>query len=120
DRNGQTLLSLLVANGNRLGLYTYVSDARTESWDATSKQFSGGASIAKWRITLPFGSLLDQSSNLVPTHSVRKVRWTYAADLQPGQFSRSEFQVVVSNWTVTGLGRSYFVAGLGSRRINDD
>ena len=33
------------------------------------------------------------------------LRWTYAAALQAGAFVRSEFQVVVSNWTVTGSGR---------------
>ncbi len=33
---------------------------------------------------------------------------------------RSEFQVVVSNWTVTGSGRTYSLAGPGSQRIEDD
>src|SRR5439155_27302699 len=51
---------------------------------------------------------------------VRKLRWTYAADLQAAAFERSEFQVVVSNWTVTGTGRAYAVAGPGSRRIEDN
>jgi hypothetical protein len=61
------------------------------------------------------GSWLD-----VPTNNVRKMRWTYAADLQSGAYSRSEFQVVVSDWTVTGTGRDYSVAGPGSRRLEDD
>ena len=56
----------------------------------------------------------------VPTNAVRKLRWTYAADLQAGAFTRSEFQVVVSNWTVTGANRGYVIAGPGSRRIEDD
>ena len=48
------------------------------------------------------------------------MRWTYAADLQAGTFVRSEFQVVVSDWTVTGTNRTYSVAGPGSLRIEDD
>ncbi len=108
------------ANGNRIGLYTYVSGAGTEQWDSTWRQFSGGASPTRWRIDLPFGSLVDPMLGSVPTHSVRKLRWTYAADLQAGAFGRSEFQVVISNWTVTGSGRAYSVAGPGSRRIEDN
>ena len=36
-----------------------------------------------------------------------------------GRFRTSEFSVVVSNWTVTGSGTQYQVAGPGSRRIED-
>ena len=56
----------------------------------------------------------------IPTNNVRKLRWTWAADLQPGNYVRSEFQVTTSQWQVTGTGRQYFVAGPGSRRIEDD
>ncbi len=107
-------------NGNRLGLYTYVSGSQTEHWDAAWKQFSGGTSPTKWRVTLPFGSLVDPVLGPVPARSIRKMRWTYAAGLQPGTFARSEFAVGVSNWSVTGTGRQYSVAGPGSRRLNDD
>ena len=107
------------ANGNRVGLYTYVSGVGTEHWDCVWRQFSGGSSPNKWRIDLPFGSLTDPALGRVPANSVRKLRWTYAADLQAGAFERSEFQVVVSNWTVTGSGRTYSIAGPGSRRIED-
>lgn len=113
------------ANGNRVGLYTYVTGS-TEIWDVTSRQFSGGSSPNAWRITLPFNSLVGSVSSpggsrqTVPTSAVRKVRWTYAAELQPRAFERSEFQVLISNWTVTGNRRIYSVAGPGSRRINDD
>ena len=55
----------------------------------------------------------------IPTNVIRKMRWTYAADLQAGAFVRSEFQVVVANWTVTGTNRTYSVAGPGSRRVED-
>jgi hypothetical protein len=113
------------ANGNRVGLYTYVQGS-TEQWDATSKQFSGGTSPTKWRMSLAFSALIGSVTLpggalvAVPVDKVRKVRWTYAADLQASAFIRSEFQVALSNWTVTGNGRTYSVAGPGTRRINDD
>ncbi|HLH00334.1 MAG TPA: hypothetical protein VKX49_28775 [Bryobacteraceae bacterium] len=108
------------ANGNRIGVYTYVSGARTEQWDGSWKMFSGGISSSQWQITLPFASLADPNLGTVPARRVRKLRWTYSADLQPGPFSRTEFQVVVSDWNVSGSGRTYSVAGPGSRRIEDD
>jgi hypothetical protein len=117
--------STLGSNGNRIGAYAYVSGSQTEQWDATSKMFSGGTSPTLWQITLPFASLVDpnptppQTGN-VPASAIRKMRWTYAADLQASAFVRSEFQVVVSNWTVTGSGQAYSVAGPGSQRIEDD
>ena len=107
------------SNANRLGVYTYVGGS-TEHWDAAWKQFSGGTSPTKWRVTLPFNSLVDPLLGAVPAHSIRKLRWTYAADLQRAAFERSEFSVQVSNWAVTGSGRTYLIAGPGSRRINDD
>lgn len=107
------------ANGNRLGLYTYTTGS-TETWDVGSKQFSGGTSPTTWRFTIPFGSLTDRTGATVPTTDVRKMRWTYAADLQPGSYQRSEFSVQVANWTVTGTNRAYQVAGFGSRRFEDD
>ncbi|HYL37170.1 MAG TPA: hypothetical protein VEV17_14735 [Bryobacteraceae bacterium] len=117
---GQTLSnSTTGANGNRIGVYTYVSNSKTETWDALSKQLSGGISPSQWHISIPFASLADPALGAVPTRSVRKLRWTYSADLQPAAFVRSEFQVVVSNWTVTGTGRPYSIAGPGSRRIED-
>src|ERR1700677_409579 len=108
------------ANGNRIGIYSYVSGAQTETWDAPSKLFSGGTSPSQWQITLPFASLSDPVLGVVPANSIRKLRWTYAAALQAGAFVRSEFQVVVSNWTVTGTGQGYSIAGPGSQRIEDD
>ena len=56
----------------------------------------------------------------VPMNAVRKMRWTWAADLQAGDFVRSEFAVTVSNWTVNGSNRNYQVAGVGSWRVEDD
>jgi hypothetical protein len=108
------------ANGNIVGAYTFVSGARTETWDPLSRQFTGGTSPSKWRFTLPFISLSDPVLGTVPATAIRKLRWTYSAAFQSGEFVRSEFQVVVSNWAVTGTGRTYLVAGRGSRRIEND
>ena len=110
-------------NGNRIGVYTYTYNAvytPTSQWDAAAKLLSGGTSPTKWRINLPFASISDPNLGPIPAGSIRKMRWTYSADLQPGAYQRSEFQVVVSNWMVNGAGRNYSVAGPGSRRIEDD
>lgn len=108
------------ANGNRIGLYTYVKGT-TENWDVASAQFSGGMSPSKWGVTLNFGNLLDRDGvTTVPTTSVRKVRWTYGAELQAGAYVRSEFAAVVTNWMVTGTNRGYQVAGQGSQRFEVD
>lgn len=118
---GQTLSnSTTGANGNLVGAYTFVSGAITEAWDAQWKQFSGGTSPSAWTIVLPFARLSDPTLGVIPAAAIRKLRWTYSAALQPGDFVRSEFQVAVSNWSVTGSGASYSVAGPGSLRIEDD
>ncbi len=118
---GETLGSSTTgANGNLIGAYTFVSGAMSEEWDAQSRQFSGGTSPSAWTILLPFASLADPLLGVIPASAVRKLRWTYSAALQPGAFVRSEFQVVVTSWTVTGTGGSYSVAGPGSRRVEDD
>lgn len=108
------------ANGNRIGICTYVQGV-SEYWDAPSRSFQNGASPTKWRVSLDFSSLSDPEKNVtVPTNHVRKLRWTYSAELQNGAFQRSEFAVVVSNWTVTGNNRAYSVAGPGSQRVEDN
>ena len=118
---GQTAAnSTTGANGNWIGAYTFVSGGMSEQWDAVSKRFSGGLSPTQWQVTLPFATLADPTLGQIPAAAVRKLRWTYSADLQTGAYVRSEFQVVVSNWTVTGTGRAYSIAGPGSRRIEDD
>lgn len=113
------------ANGNRFGVYSYSTGA--ETWDAPAKTFANGTSPTQWQVTINFSSLegtvtpdLTGALSAIPTNNIRKLRWTYAADLQSGNFQRSEFQVVVSNWTVTGTNTAYSVAGPGSRRIEDD
>jgi hypothetical protein len=115
-----TYASAAGANANRIGVYGTVHGAGTEAWTPAAVLLAGGESPTRWRIDLDFGNLRDKAEALVPTTRVRKMRWTWSADLQPSGFERSEFQVVVSNWSVTGSGRAYQVAGPGSRRIEDD
>jgi hypothetical protein len=114
------------ANGNRFAMYTY-SETTAATWDSDGQRFANGTSPTQWGITIDFSSLQgyltpDFSDTLttVPTSQIRKMRWTYAADLQPASFVRSEFEVVVSNWSVTGTNRTYSLAAPESRRIEDD
>jgi len=114
------------ANGNLFGMYTY-SETPDAIWDSSAKTFANGTSPTQWSISIDFSSLQgyltpDFSGTLtaVPTNAIRKMRWTYSAALQVGPFVRSEFEVVVSNWSVTGTNGTYSVAGPGSRRAEDD
>jgi hypothetical protein len=126
DQIELTYLGLPGANGNRIGVYGIVSGAATESWSPEWAMFSGGTSPEKWAIKLDFSALEGyQFPDLttlvpVPTTNVRKMRWTWAADMQMGDFQRTEFSVAVTNWNVTGTNLTYNVAGPGSRRIEDD
>ena len=106
-------------NGNRMAIYGFVSGARTELWSAEWAYLTGGASPSKWRITLPFGTMTDVNNVLVPVTNIRKMRWTYGAQMQSGAYQRSEFLVIVTSWTVTAPSRIYSLAGPGSRRIED-
>jgi hypothetical protein len=108
------------ANGNRIGVYGMVQGAGTESWSPAATTFAGGASPEQWQMDLDFSNLHDMNGALVPTSNVRKMRWTWAADLQPSNFVRTEFSVAVSEWFVSGNKTQYSVAGAGSRRIEDD
>ena len=114
------------ANANRIGVYATVSGAGTEIWSPGWERFNGGTSPQKWQVNLDFSALkgyIDPDRTRlvpVPTSSVRKMRWTWAADLQAGDFERSEFSVVVTNWSVTGSRLQYQIAGPGSRRVEDD
>lgn len=107
------------ANANRLGIYGFTSGTGTAAWAEWWKQLSGGTSPTKWRVTLNFGALIAIDGRTVPASKIRKMRWTYAAELQHGAYQRSEFAAAVSNWTVTGTGRAYQIAGPGSRRVED-
>jgi hypothetical protein len=108
------------ANGNRVGVCGGVSGARTETWSPASAVFSGGTSPTRWKIDLDFSNLRNDTGQLVPTTNVRRMRWTWAADWQFRDFERSEFEVAISAWHVTGSNLARSVAGPGSRRIEDD
>uniref|UniRef100_Q01Z29 Non-contractile tail sheath TIM barrel domain-containing protein n=1 Tax=Solibacter usitatus (strain Ellin6076) TaxID=234267 RepID=Q01Z29_SOLUE len=115
-----TYLGMAGTNGNRVGVYGTTYGTGTQSWSPTASLFSGGLSPQRWKIDLDFSNLLDVNGTHVPTANVRKMRWTWAADLQSADFARSEFSVMVSSWSVTGANLLYSVAGAGSRRIEDD
>ncbi len=119
------------ANWNRVGVYGYVggppdrsSGPYTEFWSPWWNMCSGGVSPTTWRVDLDFDNLTyvgaPDSNHTVPVSSICKMRWTYAAGWQDGAFQRSEFEVQVSNWTVTGNNLTYCVAGPGSFRIEDN
>ena len=116
------------ANGNRIGVYgnaySAPPGAPTENWQPGWQLLAGGISPSQWQINLDFTSItgLDDTGATVPVpmNAVRKMRWTWSADLQPGNFARSEFAVSISNWTVSGCNRDYRVAGPGSWRVEDD
>jgi hypothetical protein len=112
---------LLGANGNRITVYGFVqpdaSGQVAQCWAQPAVMFSGGQFPTTYQISINFGDLL--ASQQIPTNRVREVRWTWAADMQPGTYQQSEFQVIISNWSVTGSNRQYSIAGPGSRRIED-
>ena len=115
--------SLAGANGNRITMYGF-SENSVPVWQDPAAAFSGGSFPSQYAVTLDFGNLSgttddDSTPQAIPTTNVRKVRWTWAADMQPGEFIQTEFQVTVSNWSVTGTNQLYSVAGPGSRRIED-
>jgi hypothetical protein len=104
------------ANGNRVTVYGFAQGGATV-WQEPAVSFSGGVFPSLYQITIDFAQL---KASGIPTNNVRKLRWTWAADLQPGSFQQREFQVQISNWTVTGNNGLYYIAGPGSRRIEDD
>jgi hypothetical protein len=116
------------SNGNRIGVYGNAYSAppgtATEIWQPGWQLLSGGVSPTQWQVNLDFSSITGLNENgdtvTVPMNAVRKMRWTWAADLQPGNFVRSEFSGTVSDWTVSGSNRTYQVAGMGSWRVEDD
>ena len=115
---------LLGANGNRISVYGFCTSGQPV-WQEPAVMFSGGQFPSKYRFTVDFSNLMGHTDGNpgitipVPTQNVRKLRWTWAADLQPHSFTQKEYSTVVSNWTVTGSNRIYSVAGPGSRRIED-
>jgi len=109
--------------GNLLGVVAGVNGAETEVWTPAAQTMSGGTSPTQWQVDLDFSSLIDANSpslGAIPTTNVRKMRWTYSAAIQSQDYQRSDFEVVVSDWTVTGPNRVYSIAGPSSKRIEDD
>jgi len=124
-----TAAGLTGANGNRITVYGFTSAGATEMWVEPTVTLTGGLFPSTYAVSLSFANLLgyqDQAGTNpstmvpIPTTSVRKLRWTWAADLQPGSFLRTEFQVLVSDWQVTGQNTQWEVAGPPSRRIEDN
>jgi hypothetical protein len=121
------------SNGNRFGMITFANGAAV--WDVPGKTFANGTSPTKWRYEIDFSNLTGWKQDVngaflrdvngkpiafpIPTTKIRKMRWTYAAEQSVGPFVRQDFEVKVTNWTVTGTGRTYTVAGPKSRRIDD-
>ncbi len=108
------------SNGNRIGVYGTIQGAQSESWSPAWAMFAGGVSPQQWQVNLNFGNLTDSAQQKVPTQNVRKIRWTWAADLQLGNYQGGEFAVSVTDWQVTGSNVVYSVAGPGSQRIEDN
>ncbi len=115
---GPNWSSLVGTNGNRATIYGFAQDGGV-CWANAYASFDGGSFPTQYEITLDFSSLKSSDGTIVPTNNVRKMRWTWAADLQNKMFSQTEFEVLITNWTVLGSNREYSVAGPGSRRIDD-
>lgn len=88
---------------------------------------SDGSSAVTWRVTLPFGALLDNLGNAVPSTNIRRLRWTYSPPLRaPEVFNGSaefvplDFEVIVTNWSAAGTGTAAKVAGPLSHRIEGE
>jgi hypothetical protein len=113
------------ANGNRVGIYSTVHGAGTETWSSPYQTMSGGTSPTQWQVSFNFSSITGNQDSAtgtvvtVPMNAVRKMRWTFAAPLAPENFAQQEFSVVVSDWTVSGSNLTYSVAGPGSWFIYD-
>jgi hypothetical protein len=107
----------LGGNGDRTSVYGF-QQGDVNCWEQPSASFSGGQFPSTYQITIDFAQLKTEFN--IPTDNVRKIRWTWAADLQTRNFVQTEFRVQVSNWTITGQNRIYSVAGPGSRRIEDN
>jgi hypothetical protein len=114
-KTGPNWAVLRGANGNRITMYGFAGNG-AECWAQPSAPFGGGQFPTEYKITIDFGALKQQG---IPTNHVRKLRWTWAADLQASTFNQTEFEVNISSWSVAGANAQYFVAGPGSRRLED-
>ena len=80
----------------------------------------------QWRINLDFSALQGHvgpdftTLAPVPTGAVRKMRWTWAPDQQPGRLCADGVSSGCLGLDGHGSQLAYQVAGPGSRRIEDD
>lgn len=117
-------LAITGSNGNRMSMYGFAENG-VSVWQQPSVVFWGGVFPSVYQVALNFGNLMGTTDadptylQLIPTTNVRKIRWTWSADLQNNPFTQTEFQVTVSGWSVTGTNKIYSFAGPGSRRIED-
>lgn len=114
-KDGPNWAALRGANGSRMTVYGFAENG-APCWQVPAMPFSGGAFPTKYQVTIDFGALKQSG---IPTNRVRKLRWTWSADLQASEFQQQEFQVAISNWSVSGTNRQYMLAGPGSRRIEE-
>jgi hypothetical protein len=103
------------ANGNRVGAYGNVNGAATETWTPVSQLLTGGTSPSKWSFSFAFSSAPFTSSQIA------QIWITFAPAMQTGDFARTEFSAVVTNWSVADPNgvRALKVAGYGSARIEE-
>jgi len=105
------------ADGNMVGFYQTDNNSSSRLYfTATNWNLSGGSSDnVSWHVHIEFSTL--------GWSNVDKVWWTIAPALPNGQaYQPTEWQMVVTNWTVTDSGskRPLKVAGPGSVRIEED
>ncbi|HJX53492.1 MAG TPA: hypothetical protein VJ801_12065, partial [Polyangia bacterium] len=105
------------ADGNMVAFYQTDNNASSRLYfTAANWNLSGGSSDnVSWHVHIDFSTL--------GWSNVDKVWWTIAPALPNGQaYQPTEWQMVVTNWTVTDSGskRPLKVAGPGSVRIEED
>jgi hypothetical protein len=105
------------ADGNMVAFYQTDNNVSSRLYlTAANWNLSGGSSDnVSWHVHIDFSTL--------GWSNVDKVWWTIAPALPNGQaYQPTEWQMVVTNWTVTDSGskRLLKVAGPGSVRIEED
>ena len=109
------------AEGNRLGLYTYASGSQTEQWNAATAQFSGGNLSHQ----MAHHSYLSRPWSILCWALFPLMQYERCAGRMRRRCNRAliagvSFRFPLPIGTLTGTGRTYSIAGPGSRRINDD
>ncbi|HKD05065.1 MAG TPA: hypothetical protein VKB79_04105 [Bryobacteraceae bacterium] len=100
-------------DGNLIQMYT-LHKTNSLAFDQDVFSLSGGSSNVTWNITLPFTALgID---------NLRQCWLTFAPALIAGPFPPTDWQVVFSNWQLSGppANQALAVAGPGSVRVEED